>query len=350
MATAINFDVSKSNNKSHIENKSYNAIVHNQEEFLNNTNFLLEDVKREYQELSLNDVKDDNKFEHLSSKEKGFYLDEQYVKNNINQKKSLNEISYASRAIENAQSNDSYPTDSLSDLFNEVKNSIISGKEDYLDVLKDVFSKYMEYIKDLREALSTLSQNTIAGSKDGYIHVYFKSFYDELSKVKDKYQNGTQGDHFFFYHRVFGQHQDNEQYLRTIDGNKIYYSNEEQLDKALRSIEDLLKGVKGINSSRNNQSVAPDVDNVFIAVIDFSDLDKFMKEVFDRSKDNKDMLQTEFDLFKKTLDALEKRVNTNLDELSKKYSAANSNYDNFVKIVSSTMNTLLEMAKGFLRF
>ncbi|MFU9078087.1 IpaD/SipD/SspD family type III secretion system needle tip protein, partial [Proteus sp. LHD240705] len=157
MATAINFDVSKSNNKSHIENKSYNAIVHNQEEFLNNTNFLLEDVKREYQELSLNDVKDDNKFEHLSSKEKGFYLDEQYVKNNINQKKSLNEISYASRAIENAQSNDSYPTDSLSDLFDEVKQSIVAGKNDYLDVLKDIFSKYMDFVKELREILSELS-------------------------------------------------------------------------------------------------------------------------------------------------------------------------------------------------
>ncbi|WP_454208645.1 IpaD/SipD/SspD family type III secretion system needle tip protein [Proteus sp. Marseille-Q3619] len=64
----------------------------------------------------------------------------------------------------------------------------------------------------------------------------------------------------------------------------------------------------------------------------------------------KNILQTEFDLFKKSLDSLEKRMNSNLDELSKKYSSANSNYDNFVKIVSSTMNTLLEMAKGFLRF
>ncbi|MCS6716270.1 IpaD/SipD/SspD family type III secretion system needle tip protein, partial [Proteus terrae] len=53
------------------------------------------------------------------------------------------------------------------------------------------------------------------------------------------------------------------------------------------------------------------------------------------------VLQTEFDLFKKSLDALEKKMNTNLDELSKKYSSANSNYDNFVKIVSNTMNTLL---------
>lgn len=63
-----------------------------------------------------------------------------------------------------------------------------------------------------------------------------------------------------------------------------------------------------------------------------------------------DKLQTEFDLFKKSLDSLEKKINANLDELSKKYSSANSNYDNFVKIVSSSINTLLEMAKGFLRF
>ena len=73
----------------------------------------------------------------------------------------------------------------------------------------------------------------------------------------------------------------------------------------------------------------------------------------DRKKEEakcRNILQTEFDLFKKSLDTLEKRINTNLEELSKKYSAANSNFDNFVKIVSSTMNTLLEMAKGFLRF
>nr|WP_269819634.1 IpaD/SipD/SspD family type III secretion system needle tip protein [Proteus penneri] len=62
------------------------------------------------------------------------------------------------------------------------------------------------------------------------------------------------------------------------------------------------------------------------------------------------LLSSEFNLLKNGMDAFEKNINSNLDELSKKYSAANSNYDNFVKIVSSTMNTLLEMSKGFLRF
>ncbi|MGO2105621.1 MAG: IpaD/SipD/SspD family type III secretion system needle tip protein [Proteus vulgaris] len=89
---------------------------------------------------------------------------------------------------------------------------------------------------------------------------------------------------------------------------------------------------------------------LFDVSLDLSGLDKLMDYLNNIPVGGNDMLQTEFDLLKKTLDSFEKGINTNLDELSKKYSAANSNYDNFVKIVSSTMNTLLEMAKGFLHF
>ncbi|MEQ5176533.1 IpaD/SipD/SspD family type III secretion system needle tip protein [Proteus genomosp. 6] len=347
MATAINFDVSKSNNKSHIENKSYNAIVHNQEEFLNNTNFLLEDVKREYQELSLNDVKDDNRFEHLSSKEKGFYLDEQYVKNNINQKKSLNEISYASRAIENAQSNDSYPTDSLSDLFDEVKQSIVAGKNDYLDVLKDIFSKYMDFVKELREILTELSQATKAGSKDGYININVDSLSDKLYFLKAKWKNKN----VFSTLMAFNKENDGRFY-RIINGEKIYYKNSIEVYNTVDAVENLLNQLKGVASKKDDQSpgVIPNMYFVFNVGLDLSGLDKLVSYLDNMPNGEHDILQTEFDLIKKTLDAVEKGVNTNLDELSKKYSAANSNYDNFVKIVSSTMNTLLEMAKGFLRF
>ncbi|MBG3019101.1 IpaD/SipD/SspD family type III secretion system needle tip protein [Proteus mirabilis] len=83
---------------------------------------------------------------------------------------------------------------------------------------------------------------------------------------------------------------------------------------------------------------------------DVSGIKKLKEHLFNMPNGWSDILQTEFELLKKTFDTVEKGVNTNLDELSKKYSAANSNYDNFVKIVSSTMNALLEMAKGFLRF
>ncbi|WP_151436200.1 IpaD/SipD/SspD family type III secretion system needle tip protein [Proteus sp. CD3] len=249
MATAINFDIPKSNHKSHIENKFYNVQAHNQGEFLNNSSFLLEDIKREYQDLYLNDSKDNNKFEHLSSKEKGFYLDEQYVKNNINQKKSLNEISYAARAIENAQSNDSYPTDSLSDLFDEVKQSIVAGKNDYLDVLKDIFSKYMDFVKELREILSELSQATKAGGKDGYINVNVDALYDRLNLLKIK----SQRPGFFSLGMTFVK-EDDGRFYRLINGEKIYYQSSTEVDSAVNAVEKLLSQIKGVNYKKTDNS------------------------------------------------------------------------------------------------
>ncbi|QKJ49213.1 IpaD/SipD/SspD family type III secretion system needle tip protein [Proteus vulgaris] len=347
MVSTINFDVSKSNNKSHTENKSYNAIVHNQDEFLNNSGFLLEDVKREYQEFSLNDLKDDKNLEYLSNKEKGFYLDEQYVKNYISKNKSLNEINQISRTIQNAQSNNGYPTDSLSDLFNEVKQSIVSGKNDYLDVLKDIFSKYMDFVKELREILSDLSQITKAGSKDGYININPNDLFNKLNALKTKAQRPG----FFDLGMTFMKENDGR-YYRIIDGEKIYYSNNSEVDNAIMAVEKLLSQIKGVTSKKtdNSKDIMPNIAFLFNVNLDLSGLNKLIDYIDKMPRGAHDILQTEFDLIKKTLDSVEKGVNANLDELSKKYSSANSNYDNFVKVVSSTMNTLLEMAKGFLRF
>ncbi|MBG2802458.1 MULTISPECIES: IpaD/SipD/SspD family type III secretion system needle tip protein [Proteus] len=339
MATAINFDVPKSNHKPHVENKFYNVQTHNQDEFLNNSSFLLEDIKREYQDLYINDSKYDNKFEYLSSKEKGFYLDEQYVKNNINQKKSLNEISYASRAIENAQSNDSYPTDSLSDLFDEVKQSIIAGKNDYLDVLKDIFSKYMDFVRELREILSELSRSTNASGKDGFISVFPVNITNKLIGFMRNLKSSFFSMEFF---------KDNDgRFYRMIDGEKIYYKDEAEVNNAVKAVRKLLSQIKGVSLVKESNT---NMNFSFEIKFDVSGIKKLKEHLFNMPNGWSDILQTEFELLKKTFDTVEKGVNTNLDELSKKYSAANSNYDNFVKIVSSTMNALLEMAKGFLRF
>lgn len=72
--------------------------------------------------------------------------------------------------------NKSYETDSLSDLFNNVKQSIVSGKADYLDILKDIFSNYMNFVNELRQTISNLNKYQKAGSKEGMVHFDFKSF------------------------------------------------------------------------------------------------------------------------------------------------------------------------------
>ncbi|MCT6516829.1 IpaD/SipD/SspD family type III secretion system needle tip protein [Proteus vulgaris] len=347
MPTIIDSNIYQSNKKIDLTPKSSNKIEYNKDDFLDNAHFLLEDVKREYQYISTNEPQVNKILENLSPKEKGFYLDEQYVKNYINQQKNLNKINQISDIVNIDQPIDKYPTDSLSDLFNEVKKSIILGKNDYLDVFKNVFSKYMDFVKDLREKLAELSTAVKASSKDGYINIDVKKLLNNLNMISANYSDNN----ILKMDMSFKKESDGR-YSRVVNGEKIYYKNVVEAENASLEVLKLLNQIKGVTSERQNlsSSVQPNLSFWFDVNIDLSGVDKLINYLKAMPQDPHDILQTEFDLLKKTLDAVEKQVNTNLDELSKKYSTANSNYDNFVKIVSSTMDTLLEMAKGFLRF
>ncbi|MBG3038383.1 IpaD/SipD/SspD family type III secretion system needle tip protein [Proteus mirabilis] len=300
------------------------------------------------------DNKNNNKFlEGLSDAERHYYLDNDYNRI-INEKNNfLNQYSNDLKEVQ--EEGNSSEVDSLSDLFNNVKQSLILGKNDYLDVLKDVFSNYMNFVNELRQILSNLdkyyNKKEKENQQEGMVDFDFKAFYIDLSKIIDKYKTplGTVDDPFVFQSRLFFQHQKDGTYLRTIDGQEVHYSDKQQVNNAVDTLEKLLRGIKGIEITRQNSWSEHDVDVDCRAKIDCTDLETLLKDLSEKVSNEKEISLNNFNLFKNTVDALDKKINTNLDELSKKYSTANSNYDNFVKIVSSTMNTLLEMAKGFLR-
>ncbi|WP_235410062.1 IpaD/SipD/SspD family type III secretion system needle tip protein, partial [Proteus terrae] len=304
-------------------------------------------VKREYQDICIDKYQINKNLENISNSNMALFLNEQYAKNSINQKNSLNIISSVARSIANAQPSNSYPTDSLNDLFNDVKQSITAGKNDYLDVLKNVFSQYMDFVKMAREELSNLSESVKAGSKDGYINIDTRKLIYALSGLQTSFK-----DKDILNLQTYFKKQSDGRFYREINGEKIYYKNNLEVDKAAVAIEKLLSQIKGVTSEKidKSSSVRPDISFLFNVNINLLELDNLIIYLKRMPEGPHDILQTEFELIKKTLDTFEKNINTNLDELSKKYSSVNSNYDNFVKIVSSTMNTLLEMAKGFLRF
>lgn len=366
---------------------------------------LLINIRRDYKDFDFNNWLNCNNLNGKTEREIFISLSEQYNKNLIGNKKCLNLIDELSPLIKNTLSNENYPTDSLSDFFHEVKQAIIVGKNDYLDVLKSIFSNYMDYVRELREELTSISQYTKAGYKDGTILVNYCDFRAKLESFKERYNKKSE-DKKFFHIEILFESENKGGYSRKIDNQKIYYKNKEQIESAMNIMDKFLKEIKGINIDKSGE----DLSFSFTGSIVFEEFDRFLniiekkeskekkltedelqekrknyikdlkdelfykmsfgstKTILDQSfeaqadekmkewrKENDErvmsnILQTEFDLFKKSLDALEKKMNTNLDELSKKYSSANSNYDNFVKIVSNTMNTLLEMAKGFLRF
>ncbi|MEY1229136.1 IpaD/SipD/SspD family type III secretion system needle tip protein [Proteus terrae] len=317
------------------------------EKFYNEVDYLLAKVKREYQDICIDKYQINKNLENISNSNMALFLNEQYAKNSINQKNSLNIISSVARSIANAQPSNSYPTDSLNDLFNDVKQSITAGKNDYLDVLKNVFSQYMDFVKMAREELSNLSESVKAGSKDGYINIDTRKLIYALSGLQTSFK-----DKDILNLQTYFKKQSDGRFYREINGEKIYYKNNLEVDKAAVAIEKLLSQIKGVTSEKidKSSSVRPDISFLFNVNINLLELDNLIIYLKRMPEGPHDILQTEFELIKKTLDTFEKNINTNLDELSKKYSSVNSNYDNFVKIVSSTMNTLLEMAKGFLRF
>ncbi|MDM3564602.1 IpaD/SipD/SspD family type III secretion system needle tip protein [Proteus vulgaris] len=363
---------------------------------------LVKHIKREHNDFDLDNWVYCHQLDGKTEREIYISLSEHYAKNSIDYQQCLSSEKKLSLEIQNALSTSGYPTDSLSDFFQEVKQSIVAGKNDYLDILKVIFSNYMDYVRELRTTITSLSQYTKAGKKDGHIAVNYSDFKKELEKIKIKHQEKL-GNDAFFHIQILFECKNDHGFFRHVDNQKIHYKNKNQVDKAVHTIERLLKDIKGIKIKKEEclSEKNKDINFKFFGSVDFDDINKFINNIdttisiegilseseiekkrkklisentslfgvvkpgFDigkemikirednenRKKDSKykNILQTEFDLFKKSLDVLEKKINSNLDELSKKFSTANSNYDNFVKIVSSTMNTLLEMAKGFLR-
>lgn len=407
-------NINKNNNIK--EDINYSCEIANEENLKEEFNKEIEIVKEKLEEK----IKDyipkvpDYSKKYFSIAEESIINEGKYAVNNSNVDNLIRNISTIQQVELKVNNNTPPVSHSLRDFFSEVKSTIVAGKHDYLDVLKNNFSSYMNYVNDLRDVISTLTQYTKSASKDGYISVNFKLFHEKLSEIKNKYENMTGENSFFYAHFIF-EHDNHGVYTREINGNKLSYRNKNQVHDAIMTIEKVLKELKGIQITKVDKEIKENIDIKLIANIDLSDFNKFIDSIDtsvseikgilsdeelkkkeeeitkkhndwaivgssfgvpvvlnresinilidceveqirvenDRKKEEakyRNILQTEFDLFKKSLDTLEKRINTNLEELSKKYSAANSNFDNFIKIVSSTMNTLLEMAKGFLRF
>lgn len=405
MAKAIDSGMSNIASHSKIYSSDNNVVStsKNEKYVLDDMKELLINIRREKKDFDLDNWISCNNLKGKTEREIYISLSAQYDKNIISHNQCLNTIKKLEPIIKDKIADAGYSTDSLSDFFYEVKQSIVVGKYDYLDVLKDVFSNYMDYVRDLRAAITSIIQYTKAGKKDGCIAINYIELKKALENVKKEYQKKL-GEKSFFQNTLLFEYKNDGGYIRKVGKHLISYKDKEQIHQSLNAIEKLLTDIKGIKIIKENHAstIKNDIGLNFICHIDFDDLDNFLSKIntdismdgvlsdaeiekkrkqllYDNTslfglvrpgfdieeemrkvkKDNenkkeevkyKNVLQTEFDLFKKSLDSLEKRMNSNLDELSKKYSSANSNYDNFVKIVSSTMNTLLEMAKGFLRF
>ncbi|MGL4604005.1 MAG: type III secretion system needle tip protein SctA [Iodobacter sp.] len=74
-----------------------------------------------------------------------------------------------------------------------------------------------------------------------------------------------------------------------------------------------------------------------------------IKEMIDNLPDNGSISSTDFQIWKAGFDAMDEKMKNTLQTLTQKYSNAQSMTDNLIKVLSSTISSLLETDKAFLQ-
>ncbi|MBI6407025.1 hypothetical protein [Proteus sp. PR00208] len=256
MAKAIDSGMSNiaSHSKIYFSDNDIVSTSKNEKHVLDDMKELLINIRREKKDFDLDNWIDCNNLKGKTEREIYVSLSAQYDKNIIFHNQCLSSIKKLEPIIKDVRPNHGYPTDSLSDFFYEVKQSIVVGKNDYLDILKDVFSNYMDYVRDLRAAITSITQYTKAGKKDGCIAINYIELKKVLENVKKSYHEKL-GEKSFFYTKLLFECQNDGSYIRKLGGHLISYKEKEQVYQSLNAIEKLLKDIKGIKVIKENHSL-----------------------------------------------------------------------------------------------
>ncbi|MEQ4794764.1 hypothetical protein ABN128_31755 [Klebsiella variicola subsp. variicola] len=70
-------------------------------------------------------------------------------------------------------------------------------------------------------------------------------------KIKIKHQEKL-GNDAFFHIQILFECKNDHGFFRHVDNQKIHYKNKNQVDKAVHTIERLLKHIKGIKKKKKN--------------------------------------------------------------------------------------------------
>ncbi|MDC5886302.1 IpaD/SipD/SspD family type III secretion system needle tip protein [Proteus mirabilis] len=250
----------------------------------------------------------------------------------------------------NASGKDSFG--SLGDLFNDISYTLTDAKKNYLDFYRESFQKYMEFFREISAYFTRLGEYVEESDDTNKVQLVYKKMVQELEKLHDKYEEEPDN---ILYKQEMRFTRDGNKYRLVGDNTGKEYSESEALAmmKAFRNKFDNIAVGTTVDISRNIDRDALTLGLTIKLKLDITPVFSALKVVYQLIKGFPDTLgisQVRFNTINTAFDSAKKDLQATLDELSQKYSTANSNYDNFVKILSNTMNAMLDTAKGFLRF
>lgn len=252
----------------------------------------------------------------------------------------------------NASGKDSFG--SLGDLFNDISHTLTDAKKNYLDFYRESFQKYMEFFREISAYFTRLSDYVKESNDTNKVKLEYKKMFRAIKALKEKYEK--EPSNILYKQEMRFTKVDNEYRLIGDNSGKKYSESEAlAMMKAFRNkFDNVAVGTK-VEASASAVSTSTLENGLTIKLkIDIKPVDsayEVVRQIFLHKEPEIDEIsQVRFNTVNTAFDSAKKDLQATLDELSQKYSTANSNYDNFVKILSNTMNAMLDTAKGFLRF
>lgn len=188
------------------------------------------------------------------------------------------------------------------EIHEELSQAISEMNENYLGKYQDIVAKYTEYFDDINTAMSKFSEYISTNTtKEGYVYLEL-GMRDAIKDLLSTYKGGSgilmraeSSADAKAWAEILGP-------LAVADGNTVRINTTE-----LQALYDQLQ-----------------------------------------KQDGYVMSPQQFQALKEGLDIHMSKLQTNMQTLIQKYSTANSTFDNLIKVLSSTISSLMETDKGFL--
>lgn len=228
-------------------------------------------------------------------------------------------------SLKNATAGGTGPSSSW-DICESVADAIGGMGSDYLDVFQQAVEKYAAFYSDFSDFMSRLKDYMTAG-KDGIVMLSSREFLAELQALMDKYIPSP---------------------YTNSDKSELYpagdYSNGGGGTATKEECEAWCKEM-GLDPEKCMSKVGSDS---YYVHIDISPLQNIYDSVTDGGLGYMICNSAQWAAWQAGLDMQKDNIQTGMQTLTQKYSNANSTYDNLVKVLSSTITSLLDCDKGFL--
>jgi len=205
-------------------------------------------------------------------------------------------------------------------------------KSSYYDVFEGALSKYIEFYKKFSDIISEMGKWVEKKGDNGNLVFKFGELEKVLKKLLKDYtpHSGITNQLYPIDHTKNGSKAEAEKWAK---------------DMGLPA-SSVLRG-----ENPGDYYVAIDtapVQKMIDGLLDKQEIDKDGKVV--NTGNNKEITNTQYQAWLAGFNAQEEQIKTTVQSLTGRYSNANSVYDNMIKVLSSTVSTLADMAKRFFSF